>query len=118
MAWLPVSRERFEDERRLRLKAEAELEETRNALIEAIREQVPKPPEVPKVETLTLKEDTDLSQVTPIPGRPTIAYIVGKANQAAALEAKTMGARGIAAKLADTMRVPKRETLPKAANGD
>ena len=111
-----VSRERFEDERKRCAKLEAEIERLHELLIPGLRAPTPEP----AVETLQIGENTDLSKIVPIQGKPTIAFIMGKANQAAALAAQIPGAKGIARELAERARpaVAAAPAPPKAVNGD
>jgi hypothetical protein len=92
MKWPWVSRERFEDAKEAIARLQAENKELREILIPQLRE-APVP--------LALTENTDFSKVQPIPGKPTLAVVMGEANKAAFERARTPGARSITEDLAE-----------------
>ncbi len=116
-----VSRARFDDERERRKEAERELSVTRERLETELRDSrerillALKPREPDKSETLRLTEETDLSQIMPIAGKPTLATITSAANLEAQRRANTDGAKGIVHEMLEnaSKRIPK----AKAVNG-
>jgi hypothetical protein len=85
-----VSRERLVEAQE-RIKA---LEAENKRLTEMLLERLQKPA------PFSL-DQKDLSAVQPIPGRPTIANVIGEANRAAYQNAQTPGAKSIATDLAE-----------------
>jgi hypothetical protein len=93
MRWWPfVSRDRFDDERARAVKAETALEALRVKFLEYIEHQQTLP---------VIGEDTDLSKIQPIAGRPTIANVISFANAGAYKRAQTYGAKGVSEELAE-----------------
>ena len=107
-----VSRDRFEDERKRAERAEAKVESLEQQLLAALR---PVPVSPLRTEPLVLTEDTDLSTVLPIQGKPTLASITAQANKAARDRVKAPGSPSIAMEL--YQEAAKKPVL-KAANGD
>ena len=85
-----VSRERFDEERARVVKAEADLEAMREKFL-AYLQTAPVAP--------VIGENTDLSTIQPIAGRPTIANVIAIANRDAYKAAQVPGAKGVAAQL-------------------
>jgi hypothetical protein len=77
-----VSRERFDEERTRAQKAEEALESMRQKFLDYLQRE-PAP--------LALDENTDLSTIQPIGGRPTIANVIGIANRDAFKASQTGG---------------------------
>ena len=102
-----VSRERFEEERSRAQKAESDLEALRAKFLDYLERH---PAALP-----VIGAETDLSKIQPISGRPTIANVIGFANQSAYAAAQVPGAKGVAAQL-DEMRT-KLLRVKREANG-
>lgn len=83
-----VSRERFDDERARAVKAETALEQAKDDL-ETLRGKFLEYIDKHRIAPLVLNEETDLGNVQPIRGRPTIANVISEANTAAYTSAKT-----------------------------
>ena len=85
-----VSRERFDEERARAVKAEADLEAMREKFLAYLQTASVAP---------VIGENTDLSTIQPIAGRPTIANVIAIANRDAYKAAQVPGAKGVAAQL-------------------
>jgi hypothetical protein len=107
MPWPFVSRERFDEERVRREKAESDLEVLREKFLDYLERH---PAALP-----VIGADTDLSKIQPISGRPTIANVIATANRDAYAAAQVPGAKGIAAQLEEART--KLFKIKKAANG-
>ena len=103
-----VSRERFNEERSRAQKAEADLEALRAKFLDYLERH---PAALP-----VIGAETDLSKIQPISGRPTIANVIGFANQSAYAAAQVPGAKGVAAQL-DEMRARLLRTKREANGG-
>jgi hypothetical protein len=103
-----VSRERFDEERSRAVKAEADLEALRAKFLDYLERH---PAALP-----VIGAETDLSKIQPISGRPTIANVIGFANQSAYAAAQVPGAKGVAAQL-DEMRARLLRTKREANGG-
>jgi hypothetical protein len=104
-----VSRERFNEERARREKAEADLEALRLKFLDYLERH---PAALPPI-----GEDTDLSRIQPIAGKPTIAMVTAKANLDAFKRATTPGSKGIAQELEENQAKMYRP-IKAAANGN
>jgi len=102
-----VSRERFNEERTRAQKAEDALEALRTKFLDYLERH---PAALP-----VIGAETDLSKIQPIQGRPTIANVIGFANQSAYAAAQVPGAKGVAAQL-DEMRA-RLLRIKREANG-
>ena len=103
-----VSRERFDEERSRAQKAETDLEALRTKFLDYLERH---PAALP-----VIGAETDLSKIQPIQGRPTIANVIGFANQSAYAAAQVPGAKGVAAQL-DEMRARLLRTKREANGG-
>ena len=101
-----VSRERFDEERARAVKAETALDELRQKFLDYIQNQQTAP---------VIGEDTDLSKIQPIPGKPTIANVIAFANVAAFKRSQVEGAKGIAEELAEAQQ--RLTNIKRKANG-
>jgi hypothetical protein len=108
MKWPFVSRERFEDERARNEELKAEIRQLREVLIPQLR-QAP-------AATPLLAENSDLSKIQPIPGKPTLAVVIAAANKAAYDRSRTIGARSITEDLAEAQAHMAR--LKREVNGN
>jgi hypothetical protein len=91
-----VSRERFDEERARRQKAESELDAMRDKFLAYIESQSAPAP--------VIGADTDLSKITPINGRPTIANVIATANRDAYKASQIPGAKSVAAQLEESQK--------------
>ncbi len=100
-----VSRERFvESQDRIR-----RLEEENRRLTEILIPAMRAPSESP----LRIAEDSDLSKIQPIPGKPTIASIQAEANLAALKNSEIPGAKSIAESVQEKVITPWRRPVGK-----
>ncbi len=108
MSFLPfVSRERFEEEHKRAQKAEDALEALRVKFLDYLERH---PAAMP-----VIGAETDLSKIQPISGRPTIANVIGFANQSAFAAAQVPGAKGVAAQIEEARQ--KITRVKREANG-
>jgi len=103
-----VSRERFDEERARAVKAETALEDLRQKFLDYIQNQQSAAP--------VIGENTDLSKIQPIAGRPTIANIIDIANRDAYKIAQIPGAESVTEQLAKAR--DRMNRTKAAANGN